>query len=79
MREDTPGDARLAAYYSVLTANEKIDTQALKAFMNKDLPPYMVPQHFVELDAFPLTPNGKVDKKQLPEPIIETQLSLIHI
>ena len=34
----------------------------------KTLPDYMLPQHFVELDAFPRTPNNKIDKKRLPPP-----------
>jgi natural product biosynthesis luciferase-like monooxygenase protein len=62
-REDSPGDLRLVAYLTG-TAQEA----GLRAAMGTLLPEHMVPAHFVTLDAFPLTPNRKVDRKALPAP-----------
>jgi natural product biosynthesis luciferase-like monooxygenase protein len=62
-REDTPGDVRLVAYF---TASRAIDTKALRADIAARLPDYMVPAHFVALDAFPVTPNQKIDRNALP-------------
>jgi natural product biosynthesis luciferase-like monooxygenase protein len=64
-REDQPGDVRLVAY---VTAGGPVDAAALKANLAAHLPEVMVPAHIVRLDAFPLTPNGKVDRKALPAP-----------
>ncbi|MEM8930320.1 MAG: amino acid adenylation domain-containing protein, partial [Acidobacteriota bacterium] len=59
-------DTALAAY---LIADGDLPTPvALRAYLTETLPDYMVPAHYVELDAFPLTPNGKVDRRALPEP-----------
>ncbi|HVR97637.1 MAG TPA: amino acid adenylation domain-containing protein, partial [Thermoanaerobaculia bacterium] len=59
-REDVPGSQLLVAYV-VGTAEQ----QALKAFLGRKLPDYMVPAVFVALDALPLTPSGKVDRRAL--------------
>jgi hypothetical protein len=64
-REETPGDVRLVGYY---TGKAALDEARLKASMSERLPDYMVPGRFVRLDAFPLTPNKKVDRKALPAP-----------
>jgi natural product biosynthesis luciferase-like monooxygenase protein len=64
-REDQPGDVRLVAY---VTSAGPVDAPALKASLAANLPEVMVPAHIVRLDAFPLTPNGKVDRKALPAP-----------
>ncbi len=64
-REDVPGDKRLVAY---LTLHDEIDNSALRAHLEESMPDYMIPSHFVVLDAFPLTPNRKVDRKRLPRP-----------
>lgn len=64
-REDQPGDVRLVGYVS---ADGTVDEPALKAYVAEHLPDVMVPAHIVKLDAFPLTPNGKIDRKALPAP-----------
>jgi len=58
-------DARLVAY---LTPAGKVDVAVLREHLKNRLPAYMLPQHYVELDAMPLTVSGKVDRKSLPEP-----------
>jgi acyl-coenzyme A synthetase/AMP-(fatty) acid ligase/acyl carrier protein len=67
VREDRPGDARLVAYM-VHAEGLKIDSKELRQFLRKKLPDYMIPQHFVELDTLPRTPNGKINRKALPKP-----------
>ncbi|MBR6012373.1 MAG: amino acid adenylation domain-containing protein [Selenomonadaceae bacterium] len=57
----------LCLYY---TAQKNIDKQNLKNFMAESLTDYMVPQIFIRLDEMPMTPNGKLDRKVLPEPIL---------
>ncbi|MGH1412297.1 MAG: MupA/Atu3671 family FMN-dependent luciferase-like monooxygenase [Pelagimonas sp.] len=63
-REDVPGDIRLVGYYTGATQDET----GLRTAMGSSLPSFMVPGRFVQLDAFPLTPNKKVDRKALPKP-----------
>ncbi|HFB67570.1 MAG TPA: non-ribosomal peptide synthetase, partial [Calditrichae bacterium] len=60
------GDARLIAYYTSDVG--EIDPAALRDFLKSRLPEYMVPMAFIYLEAIPLTPNGKVDRKALPDP-----------
>ncbi|GAB4391148.1 MAG: hypothetical protein Tsb0032_01610 [Kiloniellaceae bacterium] len=66
-REDSPGDKQLVAYLTTAEGAEPT-SRALRAALGERLPDYMVPGLFVFLDAFPLTPNGKVDRKALPAP-----------
>jgi amino acid adenylation domain-containing protein/non-ribosomal peptide synthase protein (TIGR01720 family) len=65
-REDVPGDRRLVAYLTASGAAFSPDE--LRAWLRGVLPEHMVPGAFVLLDALPLTPSGKVDRKALPAP-----------
>jgi acyl carrier protein len=67
VREDTPGNPQLAAYY-VPAEGRAASVGNLRAALREELPDYMIPALFVTLPALPLTPNGKVDRKALPAP-----------
>jgi amino acid adenylation domain-containing protein len=67
VREDTPGNPQIAAYY-VAAEGRAASVGNLRAALREELPDYMIPSHFVALPALPLTPNGKVDRKALPAP-----------
>ncbi|MGB5851627.1 MAG: amino acid adenylation domain-containing protein, partial [Rhodanobacter sp.] len=66
-REDRPGDMRLVAYVAA-AAGTNPDPAELSAHLRASLPEYMVPSHYVMLEAIPLSPNGKVDRARLPAP-----------
>ena len=61
------GERRLVAYVTG-SGEGKPEAAALRAFVAARLPESMVPSLFVALDEFPLTPNGKVDRRRLPAP-----------
>jgi amino acid adenylation domain-containing protein/non-ribosomal peptide synthase protein (TIGR01720 family) len=67
-REDIPGEQRLAAYLVPAAGAALPDAQALRATLAARLPDYMVPAHFVAMDALPLSPSGKVERRALPAP-----------
>ncbi|MGH8883283.1 MAG: AMP-binding protein, partial [Stackebrandtia sp.] len=64
VREDRPGEQQLVGY---LTG--EADPTTLRADLRRRLPEHMIPGAVVMLDAFPLSPNGKLDRRQLPAPV----------
>ncbi|WP_296862826.1 AMP-binding protein, partial [uncultured Methanobrevibacter sp.] len=60
----------LCAYF---TADFEIDSSELKNFLKDKLTKYMVPTVFMQIDEMPYTPNGKIDFKQLPEPVLKLE------
>lgn len=66
VREDIPGDKRLVAY--VTSDQQALTISAVREALTGKLPNYMLPSAVVRMDAMPLTPNGKIDRKGLPAP-----------
>ncbi|MGI9292331.1 MAG: amino acid adenylation domain-containing protein, partial [Gammaproteobacteria bacterium] len=67
LREDNPGQKRLVAYVTG-TDGVQPDVPAMRDALKDALPEYMVPAVFMSLEEFPLLPNGKVNRRELPEP-----------
>jgi len=68
-REDSDKKKYLCAYIvGSGDFNRSRDLPSLKEHLSRLLPDYMIPAHFVALDKMPLTPNGKIDRKALPQP-----------
>ncbi|MBC9912781.1 non-ribosomal peptide synthetase [Chitinophaga varians] len=72
-RPDANGRQELLAY---LQAEEPLDMAALRNWLSASLPDYMLPHHFIRLDKFPMTPNGKIDRKALPDPEDRSQATM---
>ncbi len=72
VREDSPDERRLVGYFVPQPSFVQPDDQPLipqlRRSLKEKLPDYMVPTTFMALEAMPLTPNGKVDRKALPIP-----------
>lgn len=71
-REDQYGDKRLVGYVVPETG---YDRELAVQHLREKLPDYMIPGHWVELQSIPRTPNGKIDKKALPEPESDETIS----
>jgi amino acid adenylation domain-containing protein len=74
VREDRPGEKRLVAYVTLRTASDAAVAE-LRAQLQAVLPEHMVPRAFVVLEKMPLTPNGKLDRRALPEPDLSAYVS----
>ncbi|MCY8005267.1 lichenysin non-ribosomal peptide synthetase LicA [Bacillus haynesii] len=68
--EDAYGNKALCGY---VVADEQLDTESLARKLAQTLPDYMVPAFWVQLDELPVTANGKVDRRALPQPDVEAQ------
>ena len=64
-REEENGGKYLCAY---IVAEEEIKIHELREYLVKELPDYMVPSYYIPVERIPLTPNGKIDRKALPQP-----------
>ncbi|CAH1202646.1 Tyrocidine synthase 3 [Paenibacillus plantiphilus] len=64
--QDEAKGSFLCAYF---TAQREMNATELREHLGNDLPSYMLPAHFVQLDSLPLSPNGKINRKALPAPI----------
>ncbi|TZF95867.1 amino acid adenylation domain-containing protein, partial [Chryseobacterium panacisoli] len=73
-KENKAGIKYLVAYY---VADKELDEGILSEFLSETLPEYMVPNIFVHLQVLPVTLNGKLDRKQLPEPEVKTNREYI--
>jgi amino acid adenylation domain-containing protein/thioester reductase-like protein len=73
VREDTPGDKRLVAYI-VPQPEQRVSVNVVRSFLKEKLPEYMLPSAIVILEALPITSNGKLDRRALPTPDLQSQL-----
>ncbi|MFI0977110.1 amino acid adenylation domain-containing protein [Streptomyces sp. NPDC021093] len=72
VREDRPGDQRLVGYVTPAAGTVRPDPEALRTRLTHTLPEHMVPGVILVLDDFPLSPNGKLDRRALPAPEFTT-------
>jgi amino acid adenylation domain-containing protein len=70
LSKQDPRKVRLLAYVTA-TAGEHIDPKALRERLGRTLPEHMVPERIVVLEALPLSPNGKLDRRGLPDPELQ--------
>jgi len=75
-RKDDSGNLRLIAY---IQPEGKFDKDAIVFSLKDRLPDYMLPAVYIELDSFPLTANGKLNRKALPEPILTETLTDVQV
>ncbi|MEW9701791.1 amino acid adenylation domain-containing protein, partial [Paenibacillus sp. SI8] len=64
-QDDEKGQKQLAAYF---VAAQSVTSGELRAILGQEMPAYMIPSYFVQLEQMPLTPNGKIDRRALPAP-----------
>ncbi len=68
VRQDQEGEKYLCAY---LMSGGPLDMTSIRKRLSENIPGYMVPSYFVQIEKIPLNPNGKLDRKALPEPEAE--------
>ena len=87
VREDENGEKAIYAYF---TAKDELNVNSLQTRLRQQLPDYMIPSHMKQIDQIPLTPNGKLNRKLLPDienesaaeyvpPQNELEIALINI
>ena len=68
-REENEGDKYLCAYF---VSDREYGISELREFLSKELPDYMIPSYFAQMESIPLTSNGKIDRKAFPKPELKT-------
>jgi fengycin family lipopeptide synthetase D len=71
VRGDGSGNKHLCAYIAAVGSFDNTSAQ-LKEYLSGSLPEYMIPVYFTELEKIPLTASGKIDRKALPKPGLES-------
>lgn len=74
VKKDNLNRQLLCAYF---VANSRISSSDLKNFLAKYLPAYMIPTYLLQLDDFPFTPNGKIDRNALPLPKVNISKTIV--
>ncbi len=72
LKTDEHKDKYLCAY---LVADRELGAAEIRQYLSRELPDYMIPSYFVHLGQMPLTPNGKVDRRGLPDPKVKPEAS----
>ncbi|HEY0601529.1 MAG TPA: amino acid adenylation domain-containing protein, partial [Herpetosiphonaceae bacterium] len=79
VREDEPGDKRLVGYLAPREGMDEPSSAELRQLLGSQLPEYMVPAAFVTLPALPKTPSGKIDRKALPVPELQSEIDAAFV
>jgi amino acid adenylation domain-containing protein/non-ribosomal peptide synthase protein (TIGR01720 family) len=69
------GSKHLVLYF---TAEQPMDTDAIRERLSESLTEYMVPDTYMQLDEMPMTPNGKVNRRALPQPVIRSAAEYVE-
>jgi len=70
------GDKYLCGY---IVSEKEIITSELREYLESELPDYMIPSYFIELDKLPINPNGKIDRNALPEPDHKINTGTVYV
>ncbi|MCP5107304.1 MAG: amino acid adenylation domain-containing protein [bacterium] len=80
VRADEGNNDHICAYYTAAPSAGEVTVTQLRNYLAGEIPDYMIPSYFIRLNKIPLTPNGKVDRKKLPEPEhIRPKLSVTYV
>lgn len=75
-RADTNNGKYLCAYF---VSEKEVNIAELRSFLAIDLPEYMIPSQFMRIEKIPLTPNGKVDRRSLPELDVQADIGKNYV
>ncbi len=74
LAKEVGNERHLVAYYQ---SKKAVAVSEMRAYLSELLPEYMVPSYYVQLEAFPLNANGKIDKKALPDHEIDREIGYV--
>jgi acyl carrier protein len=77
-REDEPGIKRLVAYLVPITGHD-LNVADVRSLVVREMPDYLVPSAFVVLQSLPVSPNGKLDRRALPAPVVTESAGPAHV